>query len=720
MNDELLRANLLVVFRDEARETLDALRGEFAKLRQAPGALDVAQAMRLAHNLKGAAAAVELEVAAGTAHALEDCMLLLDGAPPAVRDTLLSLCDEAVAALEAAAEGKGEDAASQIGERLRTHTATLHVVGALKFSTPDGADAAVAGPARASSPSGALEGAMSGAPPEAHQPGGTVRVAATRLDRLFGFVAELLDTGVMMAGRYEELAGARIAIEEAVRVAGASEHVAVRAALSALETQVDDQYRALSAFSRLSAGLTNAMRRARMLRLETLAAQLRRTVDGAAREVNKRVDLQLRLGDIELDRAVLEQLREPLVHLLRNAVDHGIEDADRRDLIGKPARGLVLVQAQVQGAMVELTIADDGAGIDLERLRRTLVRKGMIDEGAARSLGPEELTEFLFDEGFSTREKITRLSGRGVGLDVVRRAVAALGGTVQAIERGPMGGAAFHLRVPLSILATKLLLVRVGELVLGLPVHAVERVARVTHEQLRAVDGTSVVCIPGREPAPLTFLSHLLGGRHEGAVEAIDVVVVAVAGSVLALAVDEVLRDESLVVHRLPWNLLEVPGVSGAVALPDGQVIVVMDVNHLLAHRKPAAAAAHAPVAITRPRILVVDDSMTTRTLHRNVLVGAGYEVVMASDGEEAWRLLRDQAVDAIVSDVQMPGIDGFELARRVREHARFGSVPVVLVSSLAKPEDMQRGLAAGADEYVVKGPLEQDALLAAVRRHVG
>lgn len=173
-------------------------------------------------------------------------------------------------------------------------------------------------------------------------------------------------------------------------------------------------------------------------------------------------------------------------------------------------------------------------------------------------------------------------------------------------------------------------------------------------------------------------------------------------------------------VRKLPWNLVTVPGVSGAVVLPDGSVAVVVDVAGLFARRTVATTGPTEAAAPDRTRILVVDDSMTTRTLHRNLLVGAGYDVVLAHDGHEAWDRLRSEAIDVVVSDVQMPGMDGFELTRRIRSDSRLGSLPVILVTSLARPEDVRRGLDAGADEYVVKGPLEQDALLTAVARHAG
>jgi two-component system chemotaxis sensor kinase CheA len=458
------------------------------------------------------------------------------------------------------------------------------------------------------------------------------------------------------------------------------------------------------------------MRRARMIRLDTQASSMRRTVDDAARTVQKAVDLETDFSNVELDKVVLDLLRDPIVHLLRNAIDHGIESGPARELVGKPERGLVRASARVTGNMVELLICDDGSGIDARRVAATAVARGLLTAAQAERADESQLLDLIFVEGFSTRDKASRLSGRGIGLDVVRRALRELGGSVRALSRGPLGGAAFQLSVPISILSARLLLVSCNDGVYAVPVQSIDRVVKVSRTAVQTLDDMQVVKLSDTELLRVRWLAQLVSDRAPAESDQLKLLIVSHAGAKLALAVDEILHEEALLVRKLPWNLVDVPAVSGAALLADGSVAAVLDAAQL-------ATRQHIAVSRTKPedtvaKILVVDDSMTTRTLHRNVLTFAGYDVIVAHDGSEAWELLRNEDVHIVVSDVQMPGMDGFELTRRIRADARLKNMVVVLVTSLDQPEDMEKGLEAGADEYVVKGPLERDALLSAVARH--
>lgn len=710
-----LEDQLRSIFREEAVELIDELRHVIARLRTADverAREEIGVAMRLAHNLKGAAGSVGLDAFANTAHALEDALLAVRQAGvEAVRESN-ALLGEAVAALEASIEGRGDELADRIRPRLQ------ELAGA---ASPDIEPEATRAPAPASDAPRAeplTESSEIVLPDGRTARGATVRIEAKRLDRLFGLVSELLVSETEMRHRHESVVNVRLAFTEAVAKLPHEHRLRLVSAMKMLESCARDHERAVGAFSRLSSDLNDAMRRTRMVPLANLAAMMRRTVDDAARILGKEVDLELELSGIELDKVVLDRLRDPLVHLLRNSVDHGIESGETRDSLGKTLRGLVVVRAELLGSSVRLQILDDGRGIDVRRLEKSVVAKGLLTAEQAASLDEAMLVDFLFAEGFSTREQATMLSGRGVGLDVVRRAVAELGGTVHALPRGSLGGAAFTLTVPLSVLTTRLLLVRANDTVYALPTHTISRVARASKDAMRVVDGVPVFTSAGEEPFPLQFLGRILGARTTRESDMIRVIILEDAHRKLAVAVDEILEEQELVVRKLPWNLVEVPGVSGAVILADGTVAVAVDIAHLFAAR--AAKAERREASKARTRILVVDDSMTTRTLHRTLLTNAGYEVVLANDGLEAWDLLRTEAIDMVVTDGQMPGMDGFELTQRIRAEARLAGLPVILVTSLARPDDVQRGLDAGADEYVVKGPLEQDALLTAVARHVG
>jgi two-component system chemotaxis sensor kinase CheA len=684
-------AQLVAIFREEASEILGELRALFAGLREASderARAGAASAMRLAHNLKGSAGSAGFDAVAQAAHALEDTLLGLREAGAGALGEGAPRLRDAIAAIERALENPAVGAA--------------HAEPTPAEQQPD--------------PVPAL--AQAAAPQPSPSARATVRIDATRLARLFGFVSELLVTRTAMQRRQQALelqvqsfAALRRQLEGATRMQ-------LDAAVRGLTTQVDEHRRATAEFTRLATDLQQAMRQVGMIPLTSLAALIRRTVEDAARAADKPVELELDLKGIELDKVIIDGLRVPLVHLLRNAVDHGIESRSTRATLGKPEEGLIRVRAEVSGSMVLLTVADDGAGIDLKRVRAAVAAKRLATADEVSTLGDAELIDFLFAAGFSTRGEVTLLSGRGVGLDVARRALLEIGGNVRAQARGELGGAAFHLAVPPSLLSSRGLMVRAGPIFCAFPLGSIERVTRVRSSAIHMLEGSPVVSVDGFGPLRLQWLSHLFGDRADQGRGLLDLLVVSDGSARVAVAVDEILHEEDFVVRKLPWNLHAVSGVAGAVVLPDGGVAVVVDVPQLFRQKGAAPLLRASPSQPARRRVLVVDDSMTTRTLHRNALAAVGCEVIVASDGQEAWDLLQREAVEVVVTDVQMPNLDGFELTRRIRAHDRLRDLPVVLVTSLARPEDVQRGLEAGADEHVVKGALEQDALIAAVARH--
>ena len=720
-----LEAQLREVFREEAGEIIGELREVLQQLQNAgpSGAGDlIGLAMRLAHNLKGAAGNVGLGMVEEASHAMEDVMLSLRTRTEAKAPCIALTCD-ALSAIEKAIEGD-EGPLVDVAARL-TAFCQASLASTEKGPAPKPSPAAPAPTQRQGAPAGLSHPAWDSLPRPSLQSEGslapnlsrTVRISATRIDRLFGFVGELLVAETDMRRHQSALEAVRERLETAM---SASSPDAYATLLAELDGLVQDHRRSSSSFQRLAGDLNDAMKRARMVPLASGNPWMRRTVDDAARMVNKPVDLELEVGQVELDKTVLDGLRDPLMHLLRNAVDHGIESAASRDLRGKPERALIRVSASLVGATVRIEVADDGRGIDLKGLTDVLVQRRLIAPSDASTLSDDALVDFLFRPGFSTRTETTRLSGRGVGLDVVRGALVTLGGNVRATCRGPLGGAAFVLTVPVSILSTRVLLVRAAGVIYAIPVHAIECVARLPRSSVRLLEGRPVVDVGKLETVRLEWLSRMFSGPSARDADQLRILVVSHGGRLLAVAVDEVLSEEEIVVRRLPWNIVSVAGVSGAATLADGSVAIAVDVAHLMSQPAAGARKTEGRTAGAAPIVLVVDDSMTTRTLHRNVLESAGYEVILANDGDEAWERLRHVSVDAVVSDVQMPGLNGFELTRRIRQDPRLSALTVVLVTSLSRPEDVQQGVEAGADAYVVKGPLERDALLEAVRRHLG
>ncbi|MCB1742370.1 MAG: response regulator, partial [Gammaproteobacteria bacterium] len=548
--------------------------------------------------------------------------------------------------------------------------------------------------------------------------GGSVRVETERLDRLMGYTGELLITHARQRARNERYS----AFAEAFRSAQRQLPLEEQATLSRLAKQLDDlilaDQKELRGFGYLTEEIESAMKQVRMVPLAGVVAQWRRITREAAQECEKSVVLDVDVGSIELDKHVLDALRDPIMHVLRNAVAHGVESPTERQRLGKPAKGRVLIEARMRGAQVELTVSDDGRGLDAGIIGRKAQERGMVTAAELSQMPREEVLEFLFAPGFSTATAVSELSGRGVGMDVVRRQAQEVGGEVTIEATSALGGASFRLVVPLSLVSNRGLLVRIGEATAVIGVNEVERIVRTDRASLRRAGGEQLVDIGESHSVVLRSLSAMLGMEESSGSELL-VAVVSSGRSRVGLAVSEILGEAQYVTQRLPWNLEHIDGVQGAVILPDGTLALVLDVAYMAQARGQVVPLRLKDRQVERkvPKVLVVDDSVTSRTLERNILQSAGYEVVTARDGEEGWKFLQDNAFDLVVSDVEMPRCTGLELAGRIRGNDRLKDIPLVLVTSLGSEEDIAAGARVGADEYIVKGRFDQKQLLEVVAR---
>jgi chemotaxis protein histidine kinase CheA/CheY-like chemotaxis protein len=411
---------------------------------------------------------------------------------------------------------------------------------------------------------------------------------------------------------------------------------------------------------------------------------------------------------------VLEAIEDPLIHLIRNAIDHGIESAEEREAAGKPAKGTLSITARHMGDAVELTIADDGAGIDPERIRQSLIAKQIVDQEQALDLTGAQLYDYLFESGFSTHEDVSKLSGRGVGLDVVKYTVEGLGGEVHlASQRGH--GTSIGLRLPLAMSTVRCLLVAAAGRPMALPAANVERVVVPRAEQLQRIGGGEVIVIDDRN-VPYLPLDEVLALRGDATSERSArpaiAVVVTFGERRVAFAVDEILEYSQLIIKPLGDLLERVPNISGISLLSTGELALVLNPADLVRSagsaadglgRRDRATPERSPESVT---ILVVDDSIATRTLEKTLLESAGFNVITAEDGYKALNRLGQTACDLVISDVQMPNMDGIELTRTIKARETLAHLPVILVTSLGSDEDKARGLSAGADAYVVKKEL--------------
>jgi two-component system chemotaxis sensor kinase CheA len=710
-------SELLRVFRDELSESVDklALHIEAAATDPEGSAANREAAMHVAHNIKGAARIVGFEAVVTVAHALEDVLGELPEHPPqALTKELLA----GVTLLELLASARADAAeANAFAVNLRGWLDPGAKAGARKPRRRKN------GRPAPSPPPVALEAAAApgdpSPPPALAAPGGesSVRIAVDRLDRLMTATGELLTVRARQEARNLQLAALT---EELARLRRRLSGEAAEGC-AALERRLGDLQKAdrreTRQFHTLADEIRDALRRVRMMPLAGMVGQWRRILRESARSSGKDAQLVALVGDVELDRRVLEEISDPIMHLLRNAVGHGIESEEERRAAGKPVRGTVEIQASLCGSMVRLEIRDDGRGIQRQAVLRRALERGLLSETDAAGLSNHDLCQLLFAAGFSTAVEVSELSGRGVGLDIVRQRVKSVGGSVVIVEQSQLGGAAFVMDLPVSLVSTRGLLVQAADLVCAIPVDSVSRTLRVATAQLRPLDGGLAFPMEGGDPLRVRWLRSLIGQEREPDPDRITVVVLERAGQRLGLAVDRLLGEDDFVAKRLPWNLEGIAGISGAFLMGDGKIALVLDVAQLALIADGTPETMPAARASERRRIMVVDDSLTARTLERNLLQSAGYEVLACVDGEEAWRRLHETPVDVLVTDVQMPKIDGFELTRKVRGDARLKSLPVVLVTGLGKEADLAEGARSGADEYIVKGQFDQRQLLAAVAR---
>ncbi len=742
MHEQLL-ADLVAIFREEAKDSLDELRQGMEGLVDGANTEVLNECLRLAHNLKGASATVGFEVCSQLAFALEEFFLRYVDANESPSPELARAALEALAQVEQLvhAEITEVDVPRWRAQLGLPETSTIsgapsgrNVPAALLSMAPNGPSrrngASLPPPPKAagadqveSQPSArtneAERPALGGPKPantnsssssEFEGPTKFVRVDTQRLDDLLRLSSELLALNRRMMARRDQFSSFASELSD---MAAAMDSPELGYFVERLEHMIDQERPISLRVGGMSSAFDDAMKRLRMTRLDAALSGWRRVVAEAGNRLHKEVRLVTDVNSIEVDKHVLERLQMPVIHVLRNAVAHGIEPPEERFEQGKPRRGEIRVSARLKGTFVVLTIADDGAGIDPRKVGRVAAKRGMLDPTRVESLSFAEAAELLFHAGFSTTARADLISGRGVGLADVRTAVEKLGGSVsvEQVVAFP-GGTRFVLEFPVSVLSTRGLLVSERGQSRVIPLQNVERTLRVSQSSLVALDDERSLRTADGALVPFRTLAQLMGegGEAKSPNAVRDVVLLESAGKRLAVAVDQVQWDQDVVIKPMPWNLKAHPHAGGIAQLADGSIALVVDPRRFGQVSLPPAAR---PRAVCR--ILVVDDSLTRRTLHLNLMRAAGYDTDSAADGLEAWDLLQQKRFDALVTDVQMPRLDGVELTKRVRASAALAGLPIVLVTGLTEASDEQRGMDAGANAYVRKQDFAQERLLETV-----
>jgi len=693
-------AEMIEVVRREVGEALDELLSLTERFTNEtiPAEAFVRDAFRVFHNTKGALRLGGFPEPERIAHAVEDQLAKMRLAGEAPPPHMIDLIEQAMCACVYAVEADGThpELALVLKKLIGTGSEAL-------AERSDDADRTL------------IENTVTRA--EVVNSHNTIRIESERLDHLMDLGSEYLAQNSRLKRQGSRLRDFSERFSNLLK-----RHPQLRDILQGtfaeFELFVRQEERELRRVTQLTADFDGAMRAVRMQPLSGIVPQLRRTVNEAARDLNKKARLTTDFGEVELDREVLDALREPLTHLIRNAVDHGLEGDLERAEQQKNIRGEVRVEARVVGANVELIVSDDGRGIDLKKVRRRAEELGLVSEGGLES-DSELVDKTLFFPGFSTARAVTNYSGRGVGLDVVRSRVSELGGTVSVQQRAAGEGIALTLSVPSSVVSLRGLSVLAGGSTYVIPSAHIERTLRVFANELGSAEGVTIMKSPDGQPIRLRWLSSEMQRPRVEDPALLQVVIVGEGSQRLGLVVEEVQGDTTYVIKRLPWNLRRVPGVIGATHQGDATLALVVDVLHLF--RQQGAASTEHRLKVTprtnKRRILVADDSLTSRTLERNILLEAGFDVEVQEDGRNALKALEASEFDLLVSDVQMPNMDGLQLTRAVRAHPKLGRLPIILVTSLDRPEDVNQGAEAGADEYIIKGQFDQEALLRAVNR---
>jgi two-component system chemotaxis sensor kinase CheA len=728
MNKTALIESLMSTFVEEVAEHVRSFNRDLLALENGQGdpAGLLQSLFRTAHNLKGASRAVDVGLVESACHGLEEILAR-------ARDGERPLDAEAFEILFATADAI-QDAGTRLKEKQSLAASPLAALASRLIAPAPGARPRPVPDPSASAPSAPLPPIVAVPEPAMldRREGDTLRVSANKLDTVLARSGELLlavrqaerrrdewttleDAASGLATDFRRLQalvspGALTETRAAVQQVGAG----IDNLKDGLERAMADAATGGRGLVRTAGDLDTGVRSLRMVPFAEAGQGLERAVRDLALAAGKEVVFKLVGQEVELDRAVAERLKDPLLHLVRNAVDHGIETPPERVAAGKPEAGLIIVSAALKGAQVEIVIIDDGRGIDRERIREEARARGLPVSAEDR-----DLLALVFHPGLSTARALTAVSGRGVGLDVVKTQVNALHGTV-ALESVAGVGTTFSLTVPLTVTLIRALLVEAAGRTFAVATTQVMSLRRLIPGEVRNVGGREMLAaVHGL--LPLVSLAEALGlpaprrDRGQGGF----VVLVEAGTSRVAFVVDDLCAEQDLVVTGLGRRLRRVPNVAGCALLEDGGIALILSAAELAesalqapARRLLSPAAASETV---RRRLLVADDSVTTRTLEKAILEEAGYEIRLAADGHQAWRILQEEAIDLVVADVEMPGMDGFTLTETLRHSAALRRIPVVLVTSLSSDKDRARGLEVGANAYIVKSGFDRAGLLEAV-----
>ena len=574
----------------------------------------------------------------------------------------------------------------------------------------------------------------------------TIRIGLDKIEALYNHLVELIMTQMTFRQRYEDMTklnqyAKQLKTIKAETGADLGSHESNNKKLHQIITRYNrvedlflreitrhaDAYEAdVVKLDAVTEGIRQQVMSLRMQPISTIFDLATRLVRDLSRQFNKEVDLVVSGTDVELDNNIIEILKAPLIHLLRNAIDHGIEEPSLRTSLGKKEAGVIALSAKQEGGDVLITVEDDGKGIDKERVKETAIHKGLLSEEEAKKVSDEEMYEIIIKPGFSTSKIITDTSGRGVGMDVVKTVVDRLNGSL-ILESTKGHGARFILKVPATVALMNVLILRVGDMTLAVPSAGVNCAVHIIGKDISTLEGKASAFIEG-QTIPLIHMSDIfmLAKEERGRDGRVPIIISRSDRGKIGFIVSEFLYEKEIVFQEFKGYLKRPRYFSGVATLGTGEIVLILNIQELVKARDLSGVSPITEVSkgvkpqVKKNAILVAEDSMITAELEKNILVNAGYEVDVAIDGIDAMDKLHGKKYDLLVTDIDMPRMDGFELTSKVRADKRLKDLPVIVVTVREKVEDKRKGIEVGADAYILKKEFDQSNLLNTIKRLIG
>lgn len=743
LDKEFLK-QLIATFKVELEEQLQAITNGLLQLEKHPddeqkNAKVLEVIFRSAHNIKGSARGIGVNDVGEIAHEIESLFSTLKEKNVAPKPELINLCLEAIDSMRKAMESFLEEKPLSFNIknlliRLKAKQSNQEI---LQKTTKENQTVT---PTQSQKPNIESKDQLLTEAYTVNKELESIRVSLTKLERVSTLIEELQANKIAFNDQFSELMQLTSSIRQF--------NTLLKQTLSAFKKNIGphmeenlqrlyilnidaiteiynnvtklykSSHRTNDELALISHSLQTEARLLRLVPLSTAFCTFPRLIRDIAQELNKQVELEIRNEGIEMDQMVLAALHDPFVHILRNALDHGIESPEIRKSLGKTPVGHITITVTNDGSQINIDFTDDGAGIDITKIGETAVKKKLISHADINELSEKEILDLIFLPGFSTKEIITDVSGRGVGLDVVKTNINSLKGfTAVTTELGK--STTITLRVPLTLAVDRGLLVRSGGQIFAIPTFSIQRVLMLKPEEIIEVEANQAILLDHR-PIPLWNLADIIELEPQKPItqHQIPIIVLKRGWQIAAFLVEEIIAEKEITIKTLQPPLTTINNISGGTLSGSGEIIVILNPRDLIntAFHKGKSTTLISKNEITlsksKPHILVVDDSITTRTLEKNILENKGYRVSVAIDGKDAWNILQKQKFSLIITDVAMPNIDGFTLTERIRQSKELHDLPVVIVTGLGSETEKKRGIAVGADAYIVKNEFESEMLL--------